>query len=30
MYMTRMELDRSRRATILALAFPNTLHGAIE
>ncbi|MBQ6121254.1 MAG: type I-E CRISPR-associated protein Cas6/Cse3/CasE [Clostridia bacterium] len=30
MYMTRMELDRSRRATILALASPNKLHGAIE
>jgi len=30
MYMTRMELDRSRRATIAALASPNKLHGAIE
>ena len=30
MYMTRMELDRSRRETVLALAAPNRLHGAIE
>lgn len=30
MYMTRMELDTARRATVLALASPNLLHGAIE
>ena len=30
MYMTRMELDTDRRATVLALASPNLLHGAIE
>ena len=30
MYMTRMELDTAKRATMLALASPNLLHGAIE
>lgn len=30
MYLTRMELDMSRRETILALATPERLHGAIE
>ena len=30
MYMTRLELDRTKRATILALSSPNKLHGAIE
>lgn len=30
MYLTRMKLDMSRRETILALATPERLHGAIE
>lgn len=30
MYLTRMELDVSRRETMLALATPERLHGAIE
>lgn len=30
MYMTRMELDLTRRETLLALAAPGKLHGAIE
>ena len=30
MYMTRMELDLTKRATIQALSSPNKLHGAIE
>lgn len=30
MFMTRMELDSSRRSTMRALASPNIIHGAIE
>lgn len=30
MYMTRMELDTSKRKTIMALASPGLFHGAIE
>ena len=30
MYMTRMELETAKRATVLALASPNLFHGAIE
>ncbi len=30
MYMTRMELDMTKRTTVLALSSPNKLHGAIE
>ena len=30
MYLTRMQLDISKRTTMRALAFPNLFHGAIE
>ena len=30
MYMTRLELDRSRRETVLAMSTPSRFHGAIE
>ena len=30
MYMTRLEMDRTKRATMLALSSPNMLHGAVE
>ena len=30
MYLSRIELDTKRRTTMIALASPNIIHGAIE
>lgn len=30
MYLTRMELDTAKRATVMALSSPNRIHGAVE